>query len=156
MAMTEIAEVLDQEIQRQIEEISRMQLGSEDHTKAQEALTKLYKVRVDQYKTELDYDEKCDRDETEKAQNEKKLALDERKLDIEQARLDHDKHELKVQTREGWISTAVHTALDIATAVLPLVFYGAWLKEGLEFEKTGSFTSSTFRNFIGKLKPTKK
>lgn len=156
MAMVEIAEVLDQEIQRQIKEISKMQPGSKDHMEAQEMLTKLYKARVDHYKTELDYDEKCGRDEAEKAQNEKRLTLEERKLDIEQERLDHDKHELTVQTRDGWIGTAIHTALDIATAVLPLVFYGAWLQEGMKFEETGSFTSSTFRNFIGKLKPTKK
>lgn len=156
MAMVKIAEVLDQEIQRQIEEISKMPPGSKDHTEAQETLTKLYKARVDHYKTELDYDEKCCRNEAEKAQNEERLALEKEKLDIERERLNHDKHELKVQTREGWINTAVHTLLDVAATVLPLVFYGVWLKEGLTFEETGSFTSSTFRNFIGKLKPTKK
>lgn len=156
MAMTKIAEVLDQEIQRQIEEIAKMQPGSKDHTEAQEALTKLYKARVDHYKTELDYDEKCSQHDVEKAQNEEKLVLENGKLKIERERLNHDKHELKVQTREGWISLGIHTFLDVVTAALPLVFYGAWLKEGLKFEETGSFTSSTFRNLIGKLKPTKK
>lgn len=40
--------------------------------------------------------------------------------------------------------------------VLPLVFYGRWMKRGLEFEKTGTFTSKTFQGLTRMFKPTRK
>lgn len=48
--------------------------------------------------------------------------------------------------------------LGIAAAelVIPLVFYGAWMKKGFRFEETGTFTSTTFRGLFNRFKPTKK
>lgn len=45
--------------------------------------------------------------------------------------------------------------VDMVTAIAPMVLYGVWMKRGLEFEKTGAFTSATFKGLIGKFKPTK-
>lgn len=48
--------------------------------------------------------------------------------------------------------------LGIAAAelIIPLVFYGAWMKRGFKFEETGTFTSTTFRGLFNRFKPTKK
>lgn len=48
--------------------------------------------------------------------------------------------------------------LGIAAAelIVPLMFYGAWMKRGFEFEKEGTFTSATFRGLFSRFKPTKK
>jgi hypothetical protein len=48
--------------------------------------------------------------------------------------------------------------LGIAAAdlIIPLVFYGTWMKKGFKFEETGTFTSTTFRSLFSRFKPTKK
>lgn len=45
--------------------------------------------------------------------------------------------------------------VDAAGIVLPLLFYGIWMRRGLEFEKEGCFTSATFKGLIGKFRPAK-
>ena len=49
----------------------------------------------------------------------------------------------------------VRVAVDGAGIVLPLIFYGVWMKRGFQFEKDGTFTSTTFRGFFGKFKPNR-
>lgn len=44
----------------------------------------------------------------------------------------------------------------IISTVLPLACYGVWFKKGLKFEELGTFTSTTFRNLLSKIKPTSK
>ena len=46
--------------------------------------------------------------------------------------------------------------LEGAGIVLPLIFYGGWMKKGLKFEETGTFTSSTFRDLTRFFRPTRK
>lgn len=46
--------------------------------------------------------------------------------------------------------------LEGAGIVLPLVFYGKWMKRGFKFEETGTFTSKTFTGLQRFFKPTKK
>lgn len=59
------------------------------------------------------------------------------------------------KTKEGrWMQIA-KIVVDGAAVVLPLAFYGLWMKRGFEFEKTGSFTSSVFRGLFSKFRPTK-
>jgi hypothetical protein len=46
--------------------------------------------------------------------------------------------------------------IEIAGVVLPLIFYSHWMKNGLKFEETGTFTSQTFKGLINRFKPTQK
>lgn len=57
-------------------------------------------------------------------------------------------------TEGRWMQIA-KLGVDIATVVLPLGFYGLWMKRGFEFEKTGTFTSNVFRGLFNKFRPTK-
>lgn len=61
--------------------------------------------------------------------------------------LKDDKHEK--------INLYLQRGIELAGVILPLVFYGAWMNKGLDFEKTGTFTSSTFKTLISKFKATK-
>lgn len=49
----------------------------------------------------------------------------------------------------------IRVAVDGAGIVLPLIFYGVWMKRGLQFEKEGTFTSTTFRGLFQKFNPRK-
>lgn len=53
------------------------------------------------------------------------------------------------------IDRMVKYGLETANIVLPLIFYGVWMKRGLRFEENGTFTSTTFRGLFQKFKPTK-
>ena len=48
--------------------------------------------------------------------------------------------------------------LGIAAAelMIPLMFYGIWMKKGFKFEETGTYTSTTFRGLFNRFRPTKK
>ena len=61
--------------------------------------------------------------------------------------LEDDKHEK--------INLYLQRGIELAGVILPLIFYGAWMNKGLDFEKTGTFTSSTFKTLINKFKATK-
>lgn len=53
------------------------------------------------------------------------------------------------------IDRMVKYGLETANIILPLIFYGLWMKRGLKFEENGTFTSTTFRGLFQKFKPTK-
>ena len=46
--------------------------------------------------------------------------------------------------------------LEGAGLLIPLAFYGRWMKRGFKFEETGTYTSKTFMNLQHFFKPTKK
>lgn len=55
-----------------------------------------------------------------------------------------------------FVDRALKYGLDAAGLVLPLIFYGCWMKRGLEFEKTGTFCSKTFQGLTRMFRPTRK
>ena len=46
----------------------------------------------------------------------------------------------------------IDLGVQAAGIILPIIFYGSWVNKGLEFEKEGTFTSTTFKSLISKLK----
>ena len=60
--------------------------------------------------------------------------------------------QMKEQVKDRWIR--VGTAA--AELVIPLIFYGVWMRRGFKFEETGAYTSTTFRGLFNRFKPTKK
>lgn len=59
------------------------------------------------------------------------------------------------QLKDQTIDRYVKLGAEIAGIVLPLMFYAVWMKRGFEFEKTGTFTSPTFRTLFSRFRPTK-
>jgi hypothetical protein len=49
----------------------------------------------------------------------------------------------------------VRIAVAGAELVLPLMFYGIWMRRGFKFEESGVYSSTTFRNLFSRFRPTK-
>lgn len=75
------------------------------------------------------------------------------KLNIEETENERSFQSKKEQLLEERNSRYSKIAIDAANIVLPLMFYGFWMKKGFKFEETGVFTSTTFRNLFSKFKP---
>ena len=109
----------------------------------------------------LDIEDK--RIEIENKTNIKKIENDfminNRKLDIEEI---SGNESLKLKTKElaqEIVRDAMNDKVKLidlgvqaAGIILPIMFYGSWMKKGLEFEKNGTFTSNTFKSLISKFK----
>lgn len=86
---------------------------------------------------------------------EEKFVLDKAELDTE-ANSELDKRALDLlQVEEKSKDRIVKIVLESAGIVLPIVFYGIWMKRGFKFEETGVFTSKTFSGLINRFRPTK-
>lgn len=126
----EIKELLEEEIKSEIENLSSLEAGSQQHSAAVESLAKLYKLKIEEDKTSMDYYEKEENRNTE--------------IDLKRNQMDE-----AVKDR--------YFRLGIAAAelILPLMFYGIWMNRGFKFEKDGTYTSQTFRSLFSRFKPTK-
>lgn len=99
-----------------------------------------------------------------------KIEIEKDKIKIEQDRIEVEKAKLTADAtrskRERIISlleigtnvtcSLLHTVVEAGAIIVPIIFYNEWIKQGLEFEKDGTFTSQTFKGLIGKFRPTKK
>lgn len=62
----------------------------------------------------------------------------------------------QTQKKSDRIEFGIRCGIEIAGIVLPLIFYGVWMKKGFQFEENGTFTSTTFRGLFNRFRPTKK
>ena len=129
----EIIELMESEIITLIKELSMHQPGTKEFDDITKAIDALY--------TTLN--------------KEKSLMLEEVKIEKDAESKFRDLELQQNVNKDNKILTAVKYGIDIAGIVLPLAFYGVWMNRGLEFEKEGSFTSTTFKGLLGKFKPTK-
>lgn len=82
-----------------------------------------------------------------------KLKLEEDKNTYERL----DKQESKTaQMAESVKDRYFRFGMAAAELVLPLMFYGVWMRRGFKFEQDGTFTSQTFRGLFSRFRPTKK
>jgi hypothetical protein len=129
----ELKELLEDEIVTEIEKISSMEPGSDQHEKAVKSLTELYWLNMQETENERAFRETCERD-----------VKDERDM---QLRVE----ELKEKKLERYFRYGA----EAAGLILPLVFYAFWMRKGFKFEETGTFTSTTFRGLFSKFRPKK-
>ena len=122
----EIIELMESEIVTLIKELSMHEPGSKEYDDITKAIDSLY-ATLNKEKT----------------------------LMLEEVKMEKDLELQENVNKDNKLLTAVKCGIDIAGIVLPLAFYGVWMNRGLEFEKEGSFTSTTFKGLLGKFKPTK-
>lgn len=130
-------QLLEDEIQAEIDEISRLEVGSDKHKLATDALAKLLDKYNEMEKAEIESQDKYDDREAER---EHRVA--ERKLKEEQ--LKHDKRDAIIKNVLTGVTFVGGCALTI---------WGT--KVSIKFEETGSFTTIMGRGFIQKLLPKK-
>lgn len=133
-----IEELLSEEIAAEIQALSGLNSGSKEKSTAIDDLTKLYKLRIEENKSIWDADEKYNRRVMEDEAN---------------ARDDEVK---RTQIAEQVKDRYFRVGIAAAELMIPLMFYGIWMKKGFKFEETGTITSSTFKGLISRFRPTKK
>lgn len=126
----EIRDLLEEEIRSEFGKLSTLNLGSKEHSEAIDSVVKLYKLNIEETENEREFMRKCD--ESTNASIE--LGLKE------------------TQARDDRLNRYLRVGVEAAGVVLPLVFYGIWMRRGFKFEETGTFTSQTFKGLINKFR----
>ena len=126
----EIRKLLEDEIEKEIQDLSSLEVGSKEKSVAIEDLTKLYKLKIEETRVDWEYDEKYQTRKSDEILKNEQL--------IEQVK---DRY--------------FRLGIDAASVVLPMIFYTVWMKRGFRFEETGTYTSTTFRGLFNRFKPTK-
>lgn len=156
MKKEQLKDLLSEEIKTQIQDLSKLNPGSAEKSKAVDDLATLYKLKIDETKMELDFDEKQERRKMDKENRLKDDALKEQQLRTEESVREHDELIRKEQLAEQVKDRYIRLGIAAAEIILPLIFYSKWMKKGFKFEETGTFTSTTFRGLFNRFKPTKK
>ena len=156
MKKEQLKDLLSEEIKTQIQDLSKLNPGSAEKSKAVDDLVTLYKLKIDETKMELDFDEKQARRKMDKENRLKDDALKEQQLKDENSVHERDELIRKEQLAEQVKDRYIRLGIAAAEIILPLIFYSKWMKKGFKFEETGTFTSTTFRGLFTRFKPTKK
>ena len=114
--------------------------------------------RINKDKLELD----SERIKLEKDKNNNTLIIESKKIDSSEIK-NNNEYDLKdkeiktmlVKNNNDRVDRIIKICIDGATIMVPIMFYGKWMKQGFIFEETGTFTSSTFKNLLTRFKPTK-
>ena len=145
------------------ESFNNRRLDIEDKRIEIENKTNIKKIENDETFNNRKLDIEDKRIEIENKTNIKKIdndfMINNRKLDIEEI---SGNESLKLKSKELAQEIVRDTMNDkvklidlgvkAAGIILPIIFYGSWVNKGLEFEKEGTFTSTTFKGLISKLK----
>lgn len=156
MKKEQLKDLLSEEIKTQIRELSELSPGSAEKSKAVDDLATLYKLKIEETKTELEFDEKQARRKMDMENRLKDDALKEQQLKDENSVRERDELIRKEQMKEQVKDRYIRLGIAAAEIILPLIFYSKWMKKGFKFEETGTFTSTTFRGLFNRFKPTKK
>lgn len=146
--MAEIKTLLDDVIETELANLRTLPSGNEERAKAIRDLTALHKLRIEEIRAQADVDEKSERREMDGRQRREELAC----KDADRAREEELQNR---QLREQKIDRYVRIAVAGAELVLPLMFYGIWMRRGFKFEESGVYSSTTFRNLFSRFRPTK-
>lgn len=116
-----------------IDSLNNLQPGTEEYKATVDIINKLY----------------------ETVNKEKEIGLKGDSLAIEEANNYENRKIKSKETKSGMILSGLKTAVELSAVVVPVVFYGVWLKKGFEFEEEGTITSNTFKGLISKFKTTR-
>lgn len=141
----QIRQALADEILSQLNNLSTLDPGSKEQQTAVENVTKLYRLGLEDAKTDTDYDEKVRRREMDEQHEQNELDKQTREEQFK-------KDQLAEQIKDRYFKLG----MGVAEIVLPLIFYATWMKRGFKFEETGTYTSTTFRGLFNRFRPTKK
>lgn len=143
--MAEIRYLLDETIEMELQNLKNFNGDGKERSAAIDDIVALYKLHIDEVKTEVDAEEKRERRVMERARQENERA----NQGLEEV---FKRRQLKEQAIDRYVKVGIAAAELIA----PLIFYAVWMKRGFKFEETGTFGSTTFRNLFNRFKPTAK
>ena len=177
----ELRTLLSDEISREFQLIPSIENGSKEQQTIVNNAIALYRLMVDDLKVEAETKRlnaehrlalKKQKDEMELkikqfGLEEKKSALDgektkeelrikKKQYEIEEAKYYNDKENRKEDKKDELKDRIFKWSIGVAELILPLAFYGMWMKRGFQFERDGTYTSTTFRGLFNNFKPVKK
>lgn len=132
--------LLDDVIKSELEKVKDSIMSPEEKRTMVEYLVKLNSIQTERKEVK--------RKETELEL--KHLELED-KIEVQS----DDKAYKEVLVKREMLQTFVKGGIEVFGVVAPIMFYSAWMKRGLRFEETGTYTSQTFKGLFGKFKPTK-
>lgn len=141
----QIRQALANEVLNQLNDLGNLAPGSKEQQTAVENVVKLYRLALDDIKTDSDYDEKLYRRDVDEQHKNDEL---ERQTREEQFKRD----QLVEQKKDRYFRMGI----EVAGIVLPLMFYACWIDRGFTLETDGTYTSKTLMSLLNKFKPTKK
>lgn len=147
----ELRDLLGEELESQLEGLSSIELGSKEYTAAVEGFTKLYRLRIDEAKNELDYFEKQDRRAMEKEQHEVDVAMKKLQMDREEELRTREELAKKESEKKELIRWAVGLGAQGLMTAIGILSYGRMFNKGLKFEETGTVVSTTMRGLLSKM-----
>lgn len=127
---TKTKELLEGEIEAQFSSLSSLVAGSKEKSAAINDLATLYRMKIEETKSEMELDEKYENRRQEEY---------------------YKRAQLAEQVKDRYFKTAIAAA----GIVLPLIFYAVWMRRGFRFEEEGTYTSTTFRGLFNHFRPTK-
>ena len=162
-----VRRLLDDELERELENLENLEIGSEGHSKATESLVKLYKLRIEEEANitrsvetltrKTIEDKRLNKElELKEKQFDKELELKEKQFNNEVESNDRDEQFKRDQLKQQLRELNVKIGVEVGLAVLQLMFYASYMRKGFKFEETGTVTSPTFRNLISNFKPKRK
>ena len=119
----ELQKMLEEELETQIKNLSRLGSGTKEKASAVEDVTKLYRLKLE---------EKKDLSET-----------------LDHAKEGQLRHE---QLKREVIFRNIQLGTEILIFIAELGFAWHWARKGFEFEKDGTFTSGTMKSLFSKFK----
>ena len=135
-----IRELLEEELKADIESLENLSPDTEEYKKIVENIVKLHEILDAEYEHEL----------KEESQRRELLRED------EELELKHEtENDRQTQCKKDRRIQYVRIGLEASGIVLPLIFYGVWMRKGFEFEEKGIVTSTFFKNLINRIRPTK-
>lgn len=137
-------ELLEEVITELLSNLEDAEIG-EDRNDAVNNLVSLYKLKIEEEKLDVDSDDRYYRRQSEDEDRKEDLRLKQEDLNVKQSQLNEQK-----------IDRIVNAAMMLGTTLIGVFAYNSWYRTGLEFEKTGTFTSPMMRNLLSKMLPGKK
>ena len=125
-----IRELLNKRLESEINGLDCLPQGSPEHSAAVESFTKLYKLKLEEDKNELEHNNNIKNRES-------------------------DEYYKNAQMNEAVKELYFKYGMTAVELFLTLGFYGIWMRRGFKFEEKGVFTSQTFRGLFSRFKPTK-
>lgn len=159
----ELTTMLEDEIKAEFQDLGQLTPTSKEQSIAINNVIKLYRLRLEEEKVLSDaVKEMQDHELADKKQGEEALSrtlqrrLDEKKLALEEKRLESENERSQTDKAKETKETIINWCIRAGELLLPLMFYAKWMKRGFEFERDGTFTSTTFRGLFNQFKPTKR
>lgn len=177
----ELRNLLSDEISREFKLIPTIESGSKEQQMAVNNAIALYRLMIDDLKVEsetkrlnaehrlalkkqkeevelkikqFELEEKKSKVDEEKIKEE--LRIKKKQYEIEEAKYYNDKENRKDDKKDERKDRIFKWSIGIAELMLPMIFYAVWMKRGFEFERTGTYTSTTFRGLFSNFKPVKR